>query len=188
MRKVPYNERHAPGGVLMFKRRPFAALTTLCSIAAVTLTALGVSPVSASSVRTAVRCAGPASAEARFMTRAAGLGIHAQEAIYDRSLVGCIPLGANGKPETNLLQRALSEQHMLVSSRYTRRGARRDLTPSGPPWQLIGPAPIGSGSNARSGRVLSVAYDAALGGGTLFIGTAGGGVWSSRSPFTSWTT
>jgi hypothetical protein len=106
--------------------------------------------------------------------------------LYNRSLIGCIPLGANGKPKQNLLQNALRQQRALVAKAHS--GMHSDLPPVGGTWSSVGPSPIGSGSFADSGRQLSSAYDANLNGGTLFVGTAGGGVWSSTSPFTSWTT
>lgn len=169
----------------MSTRGPFAALASLCAIAAIAFTA------SLRLARFGLKRQGKPDlrrTDASLISHASSLGIHAEEAAYNRSLVGCIPLGPNGKPKANLLQTALREQHALAPLPISSHGVRSSLASAGPPWQAISPAPIDSGSSADSGRVLSTAYDSALNGGTLFIGTAGGGVWSSRSPFTSWTT
>ncbi|MDA8335297.1 MAG: Ig-like domain-containing protein, partial [Peptococcaceae bacterium] len=67
------------------------------------------------------------------------------------------------------------------------------LAPAGIPaatdtWRNLGPAPVTgtqdwSGSQAASGRISSIA----LSGSTLYVGTAGGGVWSSANDGASWT-
>jgi hypothetical protein len=170
----------------MHLRSRVATVASVCTIVAAALTGFGISPAAASGAASRVTCAGPTKAEKHFFAHARAHGIHAQEALYNRALIGCIPLGSNGKPKQGLLQNALRQQRALVARAGS--GMHSDLASTGGTWSLIGPSPIGSGSFADSGRQLSSAYDANLNGGTLFVGTADGGVWSSTSPFTTWTT
>jgi hypothetical protein len=168
-------------------RSNLAAIASALTIVAVLFTGLGTLPAAASSGKARITCAGPTRTERSFLAHAKAQGLKAQEMLYNRGLIGCIPLAANGKPKANLLQNALRQQRALgvYGARHGKVGA---LPPIGPKWTSIGPSPIGSGASADSGRILSMTYDASLGGGTLFIGTAQGGVWSSTSPFTSWAT
>ena len=58
------------------------------------------------------------------------------------------------------------------------------------PWTAIGPAPMSTGVGAayaapNSGRIDSLAVSR---NGTIFVGTAGGGIWSSADKGASWTT
>ncbi|HZT95609.1 MAG TPA: hypothetical protein VFB34_02110, partial [Chloroflexota bacterium] len=72
-------------------------------------------------------------------------------------------------------------------ARALRENAHRRFSVSSGAWKDIGPSPVNFGGTPPQldgGRVLSVAYDTKL--ATLFIGTAGGGVWKSVSPFKSW--
>ena len=155
-----------------------ATVASVCTIVAVALTGFGISPAAASGASSRVRCAGPTKAEKHFIVHARAYGIHAQEALYDRALIGCIPLGewkAKAGPAAKR-PAAAARSGRQSSQRHAQRPGvyRRD-------WSLIGPSPIGSGSFADSGRQLSSAYDANLNAGTLFVGTADGGVWSSTS-------
>ena len=113
----------------MLRSSRLAAIASAFILVAFAATGIGVRPVSASKAPARLTCAGPSRAEANFIAHAKALGIHAQEAVYDRSLIGCIPLAANGKPKTNLLQTALREQRALVAPRAG--NARRALSPTG---------------------------------------------------------
>lgn len=58
--------------------------------------------------------------------------------------------------------------------------------PGGAIWQLLGPAPLVSGSTRLGGRTPSIALDPAN-PNTLYIGAALGGVWKSTDSGASWT-
>jgi photosystem II stability/assembly factor-like uncharacterized protein len=53
-------------------------------------------------------------------------------------------------------------------------------------WTAIGPAAIGSGSSAVSGRVTALAADPTT-AGVYYLGSAGGGVWKSIDAGVTWT-
>jgi hypothetical protein len=130
------------------------------------------SPVLASTGK--IQCLAPSAKDLALLKHPGKYGIHAAEMVYQRSLIGCIPPASlNRRP----LATALAQQKNLPA-----------LTPVGATWVPIGPAPIGSAGSGDSGRLLSMVYDSDLDGGTLFVGAAGGGVWSSTTPFTTWTT
>lgn len=155
----------------------------------IALSGLSLGPVVSASNAPKTTCEGPTKAATTYLAHIRQHGIKAQEALYNRSLIGCIPLSSNGRPQSGLIQRALRQQNALQRAESSlRRGVRPTLSSIGNPWSTIGPAPIGTGAGADSGRILSMTYDTDLNGGTLFIGTAQAGVWSSTTPFTSWTT
>jgi hypothetical protein len=162
-----------------------AASLTICALQAAVS---GPAPAFASIGGSRITCAGPTRPEMQLIARLAKNSALAREELYNRSRIGCIPVTASGTPQSNLLQRALRQQHIISSAVSSSDRARQTTAPTTPSWSPIGPAPIGAGSSADSGRVLAVTYDTALDGGTLFIGTAGGGIWSSTSPYTSWST
>ena len=67
-------------------------------------------------------------------------------------------------------------------------GRTRDLAST--PWTSLGPTPMSNGVGGdyappNSGRVDSLAVSTS---GTIFVGTAGGGMWSSTNNGASWTT
>ena len=150
-------------------RRIVVVAVALCLALAV-VTPTGMSPVLAST--SAVQCAVPSAGSSPLFEHPSKYGIHGAEMAYQRSQIGCIPPASTGRSP---LAAALAQQKVLPN-----------LTPVGASWVPIGPAPIDTPGD--SGRLISMVYDSDLSGGTMFVGAAGGGVWSSTSPFTSWTT
>jgi hypothetical protein len=77
---------------------------------------------------------------------------------------------------------------VVAVRRFEQQVARR--TKAGPAWTAIGPAPIPNGqtspSVAVSGRVTAIAVDP-TDANVVYVGTAQGGVWRSKSGGTSWT-
>jgi hypothetical protein len=84
---------------------------------------------------------------------------------------------------------ALRQAQGMTRSALSPQGpAPAGIPPATDTWQNLGPAPVTgtqdwSGSQAASGRVSSIA----LSGSTLYLGAAGGGVWSSTNNGASWT-
>ncbi len=74
--------------------------------------------------------------------------------------------GSNGFVDPAAYQRALDQAQAVRA-----QTARRDPVLAAAPWQLMGPSNVG-------GRVLDIAVDATQ-DDTLYIATAGGGVWKS---------
>lgn len=130
----------------------------------------------------ALKCAGPGRLLAGMVAHPSRYGAHARQLLYDRARLGCVPVGDSAGA---LLRVAFRDRLSLASRPPASKDAVQSVTA---PWQLIGPRPVGSGSRANSGRNLVLTWDAALNGGTLFAGTADGGIWSATTPFTNWKT
>jgi len=73
--------------------------------------------------------------------------------------------------------------------RLALRANNKTAAPSGPfdqlSWTSVAPGPVRVGSNVYSGRATSLAIDPAN-PGTLYLGTAGGGLWKSTDAGAQW--
>ncbi|HEV3340046.1 MAG TPA: sialidase family protein, partial [Pirellulales bacterium] len=165
---------------MSFKRLivAFAAFPLLAGTASAAIPVTTHVPVA--SPPACVSAAGPA----QHLPARAPLAIREQRAAlaYAASRIGCLGRGASGR---TALLRAFTETRAL-----------HRLATGGGSWRSIGPNTTkpqvynfdtGAGTSPVSGRVLALAYDGHLNGGTLFAGTAGGGIWSTSNG-KSWTT
>ena len=90
---------------------------------------------------------------------------------------------STGAPTAATLANARAQNAALATARATAIAANATLAPLSAPWATAGPAAIQSlNFGAISGRVTSLALDPTdTTGNTLFVGTAGGGVWRSAN-------
>ncbi len=90
---------------------------------------------------------------------------------------------STGAPAAATLASARAQNAALATTRAAAITANATLAPLSAPWTTAGPAAIQSLSfGAISGRVTSLALDPTdTTGNTLFVGTAGGGVWRSSN-------
>ena len=90
---------------------------------------------------------------------------------------------ASGAPAAATLAAARAQNIVLATARATALAANATLAPLSAPWTSAGPAAIQSLQfGAISGRVIALALDPTdTSGNTLFVGTAGGGIWRSAN-------
>ncbi|MEU2288231.1 glycosyl hydrolase [Streptomyces sp. NPDC013178] len=104
--------------------------------------------------------------------------------------IGHVPLGVRAKQMEEI--RALRARRDLLAAERppTSRQGTDEFDRSAPVsgranWTPMGPGPVLSPTDANSGRTLAIAVDP-LNANTLYVGTAGGGLWKSTDRGLTW--
>ncbi|EFL31953.1 glycosyl hydrolase [Streptomyces viridochromogenes DSM 40736] len=103
--------------------------------------------------------------------------------------IGHVPLGARARQIEDIRSLRASRDVLATqpttSQEDTGTFDRSAPVPGGANWTPVGPGPVLWADDANAGRTLAIAIDP-LDGNTVYVGTAGGGLWKSTDRGLTW--